>query len=94
MRKRQRSESVIPKEPLLREVARILEERDMTQTEASYLIRGTPSEISLMVNGRTRGFSPERLFRVLTCLGRDVEIVLRKSKAKAGKVRVVPAKRH
>jgi len=61
----------------------------MTQTEAAYAIRGSPSEISLIVNGRTRGFSAEKLVRVLICLGRDVDIVLRKSKQSTGKVRVV-----
>jgi len=89
VRTRHRPESVIPRETLAKEVARILEEREMTQTEAAYAFRGSPSEVSLIVNGRTRGFSPEKLIRVLTCLGRDVDIVLRKSKGSAGKVRVV-----
>ena len=87
--RRARSESVVPKAALAKEVARVLEERQMTQTEASYLIRGTPSEISLMVNGRTQLFSSERLLRTLVCLGRDVDIVLRKSKGPSGKVRIV-----
>ena len=88
-RTRRRSESVIPKETLAQEVAQILDERGITQTEAAYAFRGSPSEVSLIVNGRTRGFSPEKLFRVLTCLGRDVDIVLRKSKGSVGRVRVV-----
>lgn len=88
-RTRRRSESVIPKEPLAEEIARILEEQGITQTEAAYAFRGSPSEVSLIVNGRTRGFSPEKLVRVLTCLGRDVDIVVRTAKRGTGKVRVV-----
>lgn len=80
---------MLPTEPFAKEVARILDETGMTQTEAAYAIRGSPSEISLIVNGRTRGFSAEKLVRVLICLGRDVDIVLRKSKQSTGKVRVV-----
>ena len=88
-RTRRRPESVIPKDTLAKEVARILEEQGITQTEAAYAFRGSPSEVSLIVNGRTRGFSPEKIVRVLTALGRDVDIVLRKSKGAVGKVRVV-----
>ena len=89
---RGRTQSVIPKEMLVREVARILDERGMTQTEASYAIRGTQSEISLIVNARTRGFSSARLLWTLTCLGRDVDIVLRKSKQAVGRVRILTGK--
>jgi predicted XRE-type DNA-binding protein len=92
-RARRRVESVIPKEVLLKKVAPVLEERGMTQTEAAYAIWGTPSEISLMVNGRTRGISPGRLIRTLTCLGRDVDIVLRASKRRERRVRVVTSAR-
>jgi predicted XRE-type DNA-binding protein len=79
--------SIISKDRLAAEVARVLDERGLTQTEASYIIRDAPSQISLMVTGKTRGFSTERFFRTLTRLGRDVDIVVRRSKGgRAGKV--------
>ena len=81
-------ESTIPKDVLAKEIARILDDREITQTEASYIIRDAPSQISLMVNGKTRGFSFERLIRTLVRLGRDVDIVIRKAKGTAGKVRL------
>ena len=81
-------ESTIPKDVLAKEVARILDDRGLTQTEASYIVRDAPSQISLMVTGKTRGFSSERLIRTLVRLGRDVDIIIRKANGKAGKVRL------
>ena len=81
--------SVIPKERLAAEVARILDDEGLTQTEAAYRIKDAPSQISLMVTGKTRGFSSERLIRTLTRLGRDVDIVIRPTRSGApGKVRL------
>jgi predicted XRE-type DNA-binding protein len=83
-------EELIKKAPLAREIARILDDRGLTQTEASYIVRDAPSQLSLIVNGHLAGFSPERLLRTLTRLGRDVHIVMRPTKSgRAGKVRVV-----
>ena len=83
------AESVIPKEVLAKEVAKILEDQELTQTEAAYIMRDAPSQISLVVTGKLRGFSTERLLRMLARRGRDIEIVIRPSKGKSGKVSVV-----
>ena len=81
------AESVIPKEVLAKEVAKILDDQELTQTEAAYIMRDAPSQISLVVTGKLRGFSTERLLRMLARLGRD--IVIRPSKGKTGKVSVI-----
>jgi predicted XRE-type DNA-binding protein len=82
-------ESVIPKEVLAQEIATILEDQQLTQTEAAYIMRDAPSQISLVVTGKLRGFSTERLLRMLARLGRDIDIVIRPAKGKSGKVSVV-----
>lgn len=87
--KRASAESVIPKAILAKEIASILENQNLTQTEAAYIMRDAPSQISLVVTGKLRGFSTERLLRMLARLGRDIDIVIRPSKGKAGKVAVV-----
>lgn len=88
-RPRKPVEHVIQKEILAREVARILEDENLTQTEAAYLIHDAPSQVSLMVTGKVKGFSSERLLRTLVRLGRDVDIVVRPAKTgKVGKVRL------
>jgi predicted XRE-type DNA-binding protein len=81
-------ESVIPKNVLAQEIATILEDQQLTQTEAAYIMRDAPSQISLVVTGKLRGFSTERLIRMLARLGRDIDITIRPAKAKAGKVTV------
>jgi predicted XRE-type DNA-binding protein len=87
--KRASAESVIPKSVLAKEIASILEDQELTQTEAAYIMRDAPSQISLVVTGKLRGFSTERLLRMLARLGRDIDIVIRPSKGKSGKVSVV-----
>jgi predicted XRE-type DNA-binding protein len=82
-------ESVIPKNVLAREIADILDDQQLTQTEAAYIMRDAPSQISLVVTGKLRGFSTERLLRMLARLGRDVDIVIRPAKGKTGKVAVI-----
>ena len=89
MRHRAPTESVIPKHILAKEIAGILMHRQLTQTEAAYLMKDAPSQVSLVVTGKLRGFSTERLLRMLARLGRDIEIVIRPSSSKSGKIRVV-----
>jgi len=84
-----RRDALIKKEPLAREIGRILRDRGLTQTEASYIVKDAPSQLSLVVNGKLAGFSPERLLRLLTRLGRDVEIRIRSAGRASGRVRVV-----
>ncbi|HEV8448174.1 MAG TPA: XRE family transcriptional regulator [Gemmatimonadaceae bacterium] len=79
------------KEVLARQIGRILRDRQMTQTEASYLIREQPSQLSLITNGRLRGFSLDRLVKYLARLGCDVEVRVAPRKGRgsgAGKVSV------
>lgn len=81
-------ESVIPKNVLAKEIANILEDQQLTQTEAAYIMRDAPSQISLVVTGKLRGFSTERLLRMLARLGRDIDIVIRPAKGRTGRVTV------
>jgi predicted XRE-type DNA-binding protein len=81
---------VIPKETLAKEIDRILRDRQLTQTEAAYIMKDAPSQVSLVVTGKLRGFSTERLLRMLARLGRNIDIVLRPtSGGKEGSIRVV-----
>jgi predicted XRE-type DNA-binding protein len=89
-RPRKSPERVIQKDTLAEFVADVLERRGLSQTEAAELMDDAPSQVSLVVGGKTRGFSPERLVRMITKLGHDVDIVIRKGRnGSTGKVRVV-----
>jgi predicted XRE-type DNA-binding protein len=88
-RKRAVSESVIPKGVLAKEIARILRDEQLTQTEAARMMLDAPSQVSLVVTGKLRGFSTERLIRMLQRLGRDIDIVIKPTaNGKPGKIRV------
>lgn len=79
----------VAREGMASSVATILDDRDLTQTEAAFIMKDAPSQISLVVTGKLRGFSTERLLRMLARLGRDIDIKTRKAKGKHGKIRFI-----
>lgn len=71
------------KKKIAKDVATILEMRDMTQTEASYQTGEAPSQISLVVTGKLRGFSMERLLRMRAMLGAEINLEVTSSTRQA-----------
>lgn len=71
-------------------IGNVLDERELTQTEAAYLMQDAPSQISLVVAGKLRGFSAERLLRMLAKLGYNIDIVAARTKGE-GRVRFMKA---
>lgn len=66
---------------LAKEIKRIIEDRELTQVEASYIIGDAPSQISLVTSGKLRGFSTDRLLRMRAMLGAEIEITVVSSTA-------------
>lgn len=64
------------KQSLAADIAKIIDDRQLTQTEAAFLMQDAPSQVSLVVTGKLRGFSTERLFRMRAMLGAKVRIVV------------------
>lgn len=62
--------------------------RELTQLEAARLMRDAPSQLSLVMNQHTRGFSAKRLMRMITRLGYDVRITVKKARTKTGDIRL------
>jgi len=81
----------IRKEDLLSEVQSIVDKRDMSQVQVADETGEARSQVSLLLNGKLRGFSTDRLVRILLRLGRDIEIVIRPNRSgkKVGTVRLV-----
>ena len=69
----------IPREPLAREIRRLIEERGLSQADAAEIVHDAASQLSLLLSGKLRGFSVDRLVRALLHLGREVELVVRPS---------------
>ena len=71
------------------EIFRILEERELTQTEAAKILGVKQPEISRLKHGKFSYYSVERLMRFLNRLNRDIEIRITPSEDRAGHQRVV-----
>ena len=62
----------------------IVRRRGITQTEASRLLGLSQPDVSWLLRGDFREYSLERLCRLLTALGRDVDIVIRQPRSASG----------
>src|SRR5690349_281344 len=69
-------ELLLAKAELVYAILSAIEERDLTQSEASALMGITPIEISALVHGRLDGFTLDRLLHCLTALGKEVHLLV------------------
>ena len=67
----------------------IVRQRGITQTEAARILGLSEPDVSRLLGGDFRQYSLERLFRLLTALDRDIDIVIRQPRsATGGKLRI------
>ena len=69
------------KAELVARIDEIIRQRDLTQVEAAGLLGLSQPDVSRLLRGNFREYSMERLLRLLTGLGRDVEIVIRRPRS-------------
>ena len=69
------------KAELVSRIDEIVRRRRLTQSKAAEVMGISQPDVSRLLRGKFRDYSVERLFRLLQALGRDVEIVIRKSRA-------------
>jgi predicted XRE-type DNA-binding protein len=81
----------LAKAKLASHIRQIIKDRRLTQVAAAALMGVDQPKVSALLNGRLANFSSERLMRLLTALGQDVDIVLRSKprNRERGKVRVL-----
>ena len=80
------------KAELVTRIDAIVRQRGITQTECARLLGLSQPDVSRLLRGDFREYSLERLFRLLTTLGRDVDIVIRQPRSAAGgKLRIASA---
>lgn len=70
------------KADLVRRIDGIIRQRRLTQAQAAELLGLSQPDVSRLLRGSFRDYSMERLLRLLTALGRDVDIVIRKPLSK------------
>ena len=69
------------KAELVARIDKIIRQRGLKQVEAAKLLRLSQPDVSRLLRGSLREYSVERLLRLLTALGRDVEIVIREPRS-------------
>ena len=80
------------KAELVSRIHDIVRQRGITQTGAARLLGLSQPDVSRLLRGGFREYSLELLFRLLTALGRDVDIVIRQPRsASGGKLRIAAA---
>jgi predicted XRE-type DNA-binding protein len=86
-------EEELTKAQLASHIRRIIRRRRLTQVAAAALMGIDQPKVSAILNGRLANFSSERLMRLLTALGQDVEITVRATPRSRGRgrIRVVDA---
>lgn len=84
-------EEELTKAQLASHIRQIIKRRRLTQVAAASLMGIDQPKVSALLNGRLANFSSERLMRLLTALGQDVEIVVKaKPRNRAhGRIRVI-----
>jgi predicted XRE-type DNA-binding protein len=84
-------EEELTKAQLASRLREIIKRRRLTQAAAAELMGIDQPKVSALLNGRLASFSTERLMRLLTTLGQDVEIIVRErpSSLERGRIRVI-----
>ena len=86
-------EEEVTKAQLASHIRHVLKRRRLTLAAAAELMGIDQPKVSALLNGRLANFSSERLMRLLTALGRDVEIAVSAEPRSHvhGRIRVVEA---
>jgi predicted XRE-type DNA-binding protein len=84
-------EERLAKADLAIRIAEAIRARRLTQARAARMLGIDQPKISRLLRGQLSGFSAERLMHFLTLLGRDVEIVVKRTprSRRQGRVRVL-----
>lgn len=72
------AEEALVKARLAQRITEVLEKKRLTPIQAAKLLDIDQPKVSKLLRGQLREFSTERLFRFLTALDQDVEIVIRR----------------
>jgi len=77
------------KAELVTRIDKIIRQRGLKQVEVAKLLGLSQPDVSRLLRGNFREYSMERLLRLLTALGRDVDIIIREHHSeRQGRLRV------
>ena len=81
------SAEALAKAELARQITHIVASKKLTQSKAAELLGIDQAKVSALTRGQLKGFSTDRLFRLLNALGQDIEIrvtPMKKTGSRAG----------
>jgi predicted XRE-type DNA-binding protein len=84
-------EEELTKAQLASHIRQVIRRKRLTQVAAAALMGLDQPKVSALLNGRLANFSTDRLMRLLTSLGQDVEIVVKEKSTSLdkGRIRVI-----
>ncbi len=84
-------EEELAKAQLASRIREVIRRNELTQVAAALVMEIDQPKVSALINGRLASFSSERLMRLLTRLGQDIEIVVKTTprRRRRGRIRVV-----
>ncbi len=86
------AEAHLLKAELVARIDKVIRQRKLTQARAATLLGLSQPDVSRLLRGNFRDYSMERLLRLLTALGQDVEITIRTpGERRAGRLRIEAA---
>ncbi len=77
-------EECLVKADLAIQINKLIKKRKLNQTDAAKLLGLDQPKISALNRGRLSGFSVERLFKLLSILDQDIEIVIKPHHGREG----------
>lgn len=83
------AEEMLVKAQLAQKIGEIMKSRRLTQVAAAELFGMSQPKLSGLLRGQFRGISEAKMLDCLSRLGRDVQIVVAKSKQTTGTIKVV-----
>jgi predicted XRE-type DNA-binding protein len=83
------AEEMLVKAQLAQKIGEIMKSRRLTQVAAAELFGMSQPKLSGLLRGQFRGISEAKMLDCLSRLGRDVQIVVAKSKKTTGTIKVV-----
>lgn len=81
-------ETELVKATLASHIRELIKRRRLTQVAAAVLVGIDQPKVSALLNGRLANFSSDRLMRLLTALGKDVDITVKAKPRNRGYERI------
>ncbi len=82
------ADEMLAKAELIRQITLIIQQQELTNPKVAELLNMEMSSVEELLSGKLLKFSTDQLIIFLTILGKDIEIVVKDTSSKLGKVTV------